>query len=353
MKKSIFTLALATLFCANSWAKVRTVSQDAATPAQYTTIAAAITASAAGDTIYIHGSATQYPTFTVNKVNLTFIGAGYAPTKENPLTTMLNYVNLDTTGNNQTGRGTKLIGLEIYQVSVGSNWGGVQAAKNKNVVISRCNISYIDISGDNWTISNNVITGWLNIEYHGSIVISNNIFDTSYLSTTNQSTVLVANNLFFKGGTVLYNTISLATIANNIFVGTAITVAASITNNNMNNNLTFHIFGITGSGETLPTANNTGSGNITDADPMFNFETSVVLLSSTALSLAWDFTLQAGSPALTASASAGEIGLYGGAYPWTDNTGMGAMPFVEHMNISGVVPAGGNINVDVKGKRHN
>ncbi|MBI2270353.1 MAG: hypothetical protein HYU69_08350 [Bacteroidetes bacterium] len=353
MKKSIFTLALSALFFTYSWAKVRTVSQDAATPAQYTTVAAAITASAAGDTIYIHGSATQYPNFTVNKINLTFIGAGYKPTKENPLSTKLNYVYLDTTGNNQTGRGTKLIGFEIYGVYVGPNWGGAPAGKNNNVVISRCDISYLDVTGNNWTINNNVITGWLNIEDHSSTVISNNIFDQSYITNSDKSNVLIANNLFYRGGNVFYSNITQATIANNILVGTALTVSANVTLNNMNNNLTYSIFGITGSGEALPTTNNTGSGNIQDQDPMFNFETSVTLTATTNLTLDWDFKLQSGSPALTASASGGEIGLYAGAFPWVDNTGMGAMPYIKHMNISGVVPAGGNINIDVKAKRHN
>jgi hypothetical protein len=352
MKKSIFTFALAALFCANTWAKVRTVSQDAATPAQYTTIAAAITASAAGDTIYIHGSTTQYPTFNINKINLTLIGAGYAPTKENPVATSLNYVNLDTTGNNQTGRGTKLIGLEIYGLEVTAAWGGAGSAKNNNVSVSRCKLNYVTISGDNWTIKNSVITSYLTINYHGSILLSNNIFIGAYIQSSNQNSVVIANNLFYKGY-VFYNNITLATFTNNIMLGTTIGVSVNITLNNMNNNMTYHIFGITGSGEVLPTTNNNGSGNATDTDPMFNFETSVALTSSTAFSLSWDLTLQSGSPALTASASAGEIGIYSGAYPWVDASGMASIPYVQHMNISGVVQQNGNINVDAKAKRHN
>ena len=355
MKKSIFTLALSILFCTSIWAKVRTVSQDASTPAQYTTIPAAITASVAGDTIYVNGSATQYPTFTVSKVNLTFIGAGYSPTKDNPASTVLNYVYLDTTGNNQTGRGTKLIGFNIYGVMVGSNWGGAVIAKNQNVVISRCYLNYIDVSGDGWVIKNTVINSWLNFENHTNVVASNNIFNTSYIQNISSPSVTIANNLFYKGGNVFYSGITQCIITNNIFLGTAIIATASVNSNSENYNLTYGIFGISGSGETLPTplTTNTGGNNLNATDPMFNFETVVSLTSGTTFSLAWDFTLQGGSPALTGGSGGVEIGLYGGTYPWVDNTGMAAIPYVQHMNITGVVPAAGNINVDVKAKRHN
>ncbi len=354
MKKSIFTLTLTTLLFVNSWAKVRTVSQDAMTPAQYTTPAAAINASAAGDTIYIHGSLTAYPDLIINKINLTLIGPGYNPTKDNPLKATFSNVRLDTTGLNQTGRGTKLIGFVITGTLYhGANWASANVAGNNNVVVAGCTIASIYVAGNNWTIKNCIISSSVNFYDHSNVVVSNNIFNTGYLYNSDKPTVLIANNLFFKGGNIFYSTITYATFTNNILVGTAVVDAANVNSNSMNNNLTYAIFGISGSGETLPTANNTGSGNITNTDPMFNFQTSVTLASNTNLSLDWDFKLQAGSPALTASASAGEIGLYAGAYPWVDNTGMGAIPYVKSMNISGVVPVGGNINVDVKAKRHN
>lgn len=347
MKKSIIALTLTSLFCANAWAKVRTVSQDVATPAQYTTVAAAITASVAGDTIYIHGSVAQYPNFTVNKINLTFIGAGYAPVKDNPLATNLNVVYLDTTGNNQTGRGAKFIGLNIYNIAVGSNWGGSTAAKNKNVVVSRCRINYIAVSGDNWTITNNVIESYISIDSHASILVANNIFDNAYVNNSSQSSVIITNNLFYKG--YCLSNVTNSSFNNNILFGTNVAYYTNNQNNVMNNNLTYAIFGITGSGETLPTANNSGASNITNTDPMFTYELST---GSTTFSLDYDFTLQAGSPAIGTANDSGDIGIYGGPYPWVDATGMSNLPFVDHLNISSVVPQNGNINVDVKAKRH-
>jgi len=352
MKKLIFTLILTATIAFGAWAKVITVSNDPAIPAQKTTVAQALSAAVAGDTIYLHGTNTSYGSINVTKINLTFLGSGYNPSKENPLISTVDYFYLDSAGNNQTGRGTKIIGIRVNSnIGVQNGWS-VSAAQNRNVVISRCYLNTVDFSGDGWTLKNNVITYWTNLEYRSSIVISNNIFIGGYIQNTNQPTVLIANNLFYKGSVLNYNC-SAVVFSNNILFGTNFATTSTVNSNNVNNNLTYHIFGITGSGEVLPTAGNTGMNNLQDTDPMFNLESTVTISSGTNLSLGWDFTLQAGSPALTASATGGEIGLYGGAFPWPDNTGMAAIPYVQHMNISGVVQSGGNINVDVKAKRHN
>jgi hypothetical protein len=361
MKKSILVIAFATLFFSTTWAKVRTVSQDVATPAQYTTVAAAMTASAAGDTIYINGSAIQYPSFTVTQINLTFIGAGYSPTKDNPLQTMINYVYLDTAGNNKTGRGTKLLGLNINWVEVGPDWSNAGAAKNQNVVISRCIINYLDVCGDNWSIYDNVINEYTNLENHANLLISNNIFNSGgYLSNSNQSTVMISNNLFWRyNGTVLSGTFTLSTFTNNIMVGTNtnLTTNTYVTLNNITYNMTYGIFNSNG-GENLNmpggvSGNNTATDNITNEDPMFNFELTTPIVAGTTFSLGYNFALQTGSPALIASSNSTQIGIYGGAYPWVDNTGMVNIPYVQHMTVGAVVPVGGNLNVNVTAKTHN
>ncbi|MCC6690335.1 MAG: hypothetical protein IT235_02270, partial [Bacteroidia bacterium] len=251
------------------------------------------------------------------------------------------------TGNNQTGRGAKFIGLNIYNIAVGSNWGGSTAAKNKNVVVSRCRINYIAVSGDNWTITNNVIENYISIDSHASILVANNIFDNAYVNNSSQSSVIITNNLFYKG--YCLSNVTNSSFNNNILFGTNVAYYTNNQNNVMNNNLTYAIFGITGSGETLPTANNSGASNITNTDPMFTYELST---GSTTFSLDYDFTLQAGSPAIGTANDSGDIGIYGGPYPWVDATGMSNLPFVDHLNISSVVPQNGNINVDVKAKRH-
>jgi len=71
-----FTLFLSFLFSVNVFATVRTVCNNPSTLAQYNTIQAAITASASGDTIYVHGSPTRYAGFTITDKRLTIIGPG-------------------------------------------------------------------------------------------------------------------------------------------------------------------------------------------------------------------------------------------------------------------------------------
>ena len=73
--KTLSFIVLITLLHLSALATVRTVSNDPTRPAQFTTFAAAQTASIAGDTIYIYGSPFLYPTITVRK-RLTIIGAG-------------------------------------------------------------------------------------------------------------------------------------------------------------------------------------------------------------------------------------------------------------------------------------
>ncbi len=57
-------------------ARIWRVNNNAGVVADFTTVAAAVTAAAAGDTIYIEGSATAYGGSGLNK-KLTFIGTGY------------------------------------------------------------------------------------------------------------------------------------------------------------------------------------------------------------------------------------------------------------------------------------
>src|SRR5689334_2190928 len=95
--KKLQVLIVSMLFSLPAFASVRTVSNNPTRPAQYTTFAAAQTASAAGDTIYIYGSPFTYPDFTVTK-RLVLIGAGYSP-------------------NNQFGQPTTITSIILYHDS--------------------------------------------------------------------------------------------------------------------------------------------------------------------------------------------------------------------------------------------
>src|SRR5678815_4149484 len=65
--------------CINVFATVRTVSNNPTALAQFNTIQDAVNASVNGDTIYVHGSPTPYPGFTIQDKRLTIIGPGWSP----------------------------------------------------------------------------------------------------------------------------------------------------------------------------------------------------------------------------------------------------------------------------------
>src|SRR5687767_13777 len=82
--KKIFFLLLVLLpqICAH--ASVRTVSNDSELPAEFRTIQDAINACQRGDTVYVHGSAFIYASFTITRT-ITIIGPGWRPDKISPV----------------------------------------------------------------------------------------------------------------------------------------------------------------------------------------------------------------------------------------------------------------------------
>nr|MCU0389209.1 hypothetical protein [Chitinophagaceae bacterium] len=75
-------------------AGVLTVNNATVSPGQYNTIAAAIAAASAGDTILIHGTGINYGSITVDK-RLVFIGPGHNPVdKQNTNPALLDNIGL-------------------------------------------------------------------------------------------------------------------------------------------------------------------------------------------------------------------------------------------------------------------
>ncbi|MEP7264551.1 MAG: hypothetical protein ABI772_08635, partial [Bacteroidota bacterium] len=84
MKKSLL-FAIFSIAASNVFATVLTVSNQSPNPGQYTTIQAAINAATAGDTVYVHPSATHYAPFNLDR-KLTIIGNGFEANQVNPNT---------------------------------------------------------------------------------------------------------------------------------------------------------------------------------------------------------------------------------------------------------------------------
>jgi hypothetical protein len=108
--KTIITLLCIALFAMNASATVRTVSNNANSPGQFTDMQAAIDASTNGDTIYVHGSPTTYGNIYLNR-SLTVIGPGYNPKKDLPLTASMNALYLDSVAGIKGCSNSKVMGI--------------------------------------------------------------------------------------------------------------------------------------------------------------------------------------------------------------------------------------------------
>jgi hypothetical protein len=382
MKNNILFIAFLVVLHTKLFATVLTVSNNPTRPAQYTTFAAAQTAAANGDTIYVHGSPFQYPAITVSK-RLVIIGAGYNP-------------------NNQFGQPTNIANIDLFRDSGTNNASGtvisgvltsridINGLMSNNIQLFRNRItSYINLAGgsptgyaNGWLIYNNVIESYINggagtrtSLSATNIVISNNIFTSSaYIYQFNSNSVIVDHNIFLGSGSSgnlwnLYNVI----VTNNIFTRSSGTVFSPSSsgpvlctfNNNLSNQTTIadpstytpstnFVNTFTGSGG----GSNFGGGNIIGQDPLYTNAASLSSYSSTA-----NYRLQASSVGRNAGTDGTDLGIYGGSYPFPsggaagsgyDTSPMPAIPQVTELNIlNATVPVNGTLNVTVKATVNN
>ncbi len=78
MKKLLLSVSLV-ISVVNLFATIRTVCNFPSTIAQFSTIQAAVNASATGDTVYVHPSITGYNGFTLTDKRLVIMGPGMFP----------------------------------------------------------------------------------------------------------------------------------------------------------------------------------------------------------------------------------------------------------------------------------
>jgi hypothetical protein len=361
---------------------VRTVSNNPTRPAQFTTFAAAQTASVNGDTIYIYGSPFQYAAITISK-RLVIIGAGYNPNNQFGQPTNIANIDLfrDSGVNNATG--TVITGILTSRLDIAG-------LMSNNITVFRNRFtSYLNLAGgtptgyaNGWVLYNNIFDGYI---YGGAgsrtalsatnIIIANNIFTGSaYLYQFNSNTILVDHNIFLgngSGGNLwnLYNVI----VTNNIFTRSTGTVFASSTagpvlcifNNNLSNQTT-----IADPGTYIPATNfvntftgtgggsNTGAGNFIGQDPLYTTAPNLNTYTTTA-----NYRLQTGSVGRNAGTDGTDLGIYGGSYPFPsggtpgsgyDTSPMPPIPQVTELNIqNATVPVNGTLNVNVKATVNN
>ncbi len=339
MKKILLSILGATGIVLSANATVRTVNNGTISAGQYTTVQAAVDVSAAGDTVYIHGSTINYGSVSLNK-RLVLIGAGHSlsGTQYN-LSTYLDYVYLSRGNSTTLPTGSIIKGLIISQGITGT--GG--SLPVNNIIVERNYIgNYIDVCGDNWIAKNN-FSGYVSVNNFNNMIISNNIIQSYILSSTKPS-VIITNNIFLSN--FYFSGVSYANVTNNIFIEPSFPNFSG-TQSTYNKNiylytdpLNFDIF---------PPAGNTGVGNLnTIAD---QFVSTIPLNIAQSASRYYDWHLLSTSLGFGYGTDGTDCGIYGGSYPMPNMTGVTTIPQMQSMDIqNSVIPVNGTLNVEIKAR---
>lgn len=355
--KNFFSAAIIAflVIAGNAHAAILTVNNNSTSPGQYTSLQAAITAAHSGDTLLVSGSNTDYgPNSAGININkpLTLWGTGYNPIKDNPLTSKISYLNL------QSGSaGTVIVGFVIA-----GNLSTDYNVQVNNITVKRNFIGPINSVGDNWILQENIFglsNG--NLTLNGNnILVKNNIFQGSpYTGISNQpsnTNFVFSNNVVF-GNNFVANNFYNAVVSNNIFYDSSKVSVQYFSSSTANTTFTKNIVYGNPAANPFYTNNNgnTESGNSYNTDPQFN---SVKLGTSygyyIVLDLTSDLSLKATSPGHNTGTDGKDIGLFGGAGSLNPLTGYPAIPQITTMNIQNTVVApGATLNVQIKAKSNN
>lgn len=327
-----FSLIALLLLATNALATVRTVSNNPQIPAAFSTIAAAITASAAGDSIYIVGSPTKYGvTITINK-RIVLIGPGYflgATQNANVNGAYMDYIVFGS-----GSEGSLVTGISVYSFTINANVS--------NITIKSCAAG--EAWGTNGFSTVTIGAACSNIYILQSILNSVIVFDGG----GNQNNILIKNcftksfnSLPVSATGILYdqcrmkaffgvppnnNVIYNAVISNSIIEDTGFAGNSSFVNNIFSNN-----------------AVAAGNGN------QLSVPISSVILGGTG-NLDVREQLKPGSPAIGAGTTGQDIGPFGGATPYV-LSGIPSIPAVTGLTIP--ASAATTLPVNVKFRSNN
>lgn len=319
MKNLFFSLVL--LFPALANAKAWRVDNTGNPAAQFTTLGAAIAAStvAAGDTLYIYGSAASYGSVAVNK-RLVILGMGY--------NWAVNYLSavpiaqIDCMNFATGSEGSLISGMRIGTGTGASGATDALYLSVDGITVKRNYVSSINAASSNSAcpysspsssinrqavISQNWIYGY---HYNSSFASLYNIYGTidhnliAYRMQVPIGSVISHNVVCYSNqcsSTSYLNYFLGSVIENNIFWGTTsgrvVNAFGSVIRNNV-----------------FPHASSTSVGDTSNGleNNVFSAAMSNVFENSSNTSLDGSFRLKAGSPALAAGTGGVDIGAFGG-----------------------------------------
>jgi hypothetical protein len=340
--KTIFSILTLCLAFMQTQAVIRTVSNSPLSVGQFTDLQAAITASASGDTVYVHGSPIAYPAVTINR-RITLIGAGYYPTNTQfNVATYISSITLDSTAFNVPIFNSRFIGLRFNSLSVSDPTFGI--------LVERCHGAIYYYGGNGWIIQNNILSGFSSNFSGGvtNLLLRNNLITGSIQLGPLATGMLIDHNVFAGSSAYIYSG-SYATISNNIFYNSSQSVNGSpLSFCSFSKNLT-----VASVPDVLPYGTNTGSGNINNADPANLFNGTIGTISFPQVTT-YDWTIKNTSPAKNAGTDGTDLGIYGGVKPMPNLTGVAPIPQVTLLNINNTsVQLNGTLNYQLKARKQN
>jgi hypothetical protein len=373
--KKIFSILIALGCSIAAAATVRTVSSNPATLGQFSTIQAAIDASADGDSVYVYGSPNIYAGFTIMDKRITVIGPGWAPDKNLPLLATVDGVTIRNSPAGGSPDGSELQGIVFSgQVFVCRNAVGGDLGTN-NIRIIRCQLSNAvqwDLSSTGFLIEGCIfynVCNFSSTSTYQNFLFQNNIFFFSVCclsyqinGLSNSVNVRFDHNLFYSsnnsaGGTVaiFVTNCRFLTLTNNIFnqANAGLNLSFSTFNNNITNNVTLNVANATSNATPWAVNSNVdGGGNVSNQNPVMADQAAVNASNSNPL---LNFTIASGAANNTGS-DGKDMGLLfdnTGSLNWT-NSRNSRLPRIFAMNITNpTVTPGGTLNVTVDARKSN
>jgi len=339
MKLKLKISILALIIYTNLSATVITVNNTLTGAGQFTQIDPAITSSAAGDTIYVSGSASAYNNCTITK-SITLLGPGTFSSKQNSFPASIGEITFSSNVSNVTIAGFKItnsIYVSKFTVSLNSNINNV-TIRNNSFPAGAFGLYFNALSNSsNFLISGNIL-GSVDFSMNpnpnvSNITLENNIIN-GYINSLVCNNSLISNNVFYNNSNAFNATITNATIQNNIFYNAH---PSNFTSGcTFLNNLTYS------TSLTYPTLS--GTGNIDNVNPLFiNVGTTGGYVAT------YDFRLQNSSPGHNAGNDGKDLGIYGGSAFVALSGETYNMPVVRQMTITNTnVSQNGNLNVNVR-----
>jgi hypothetical protein len=370
--KTILFILVGLSLSVSTLATVRTVSN---TPdiAQFTSIQAAIDASADSDTVYVYGSPNPYAGFFILDKKITVIGPGWAPDKNLPLRVVINsavFIRDSTVPGSPNG--SELQGLVLSTLTLSRNQVTGDFPTN-NIRLIRCefttNISW-DLGATGHLFEGCFFGAGSQLFFAGGSTYQNFLFQNNIFfipgsnrinSAVNSINVRFDHNLFYSnnngGGGIyqIFNNCSFLTLTNNIFNQTnaGLGLSFSTFNNNIANNITLSSTNAVSNATPWAVNSNVdGGGNIANQNPAMVDQTAVNAGTATFLS---NFTIASG-PANNSGSDAKDMGLLydaTGSLNW-NNSRNSRIPRIFVMNIiTPTVAPGTNLSVTVDARKSN